>query len=65
VRHNKNRRPYELRIYDKCGWHTLQGQEHVLLDCPHELLDDGVLHRSRGDSKLPTTRLKTKLKVDK
>ena len=26
---------------------------------------NGVLHRSRGDSKLPITRLKTKLKVDK
>jgi len=28
--------PYELRICDKCDWHTVQDEEHILLDCPHE-----------------------------
>jgi len=36
--HNRNRRPYELRICDKCDWHSVQDEEHILLDCPHELL---------------------------
>jgi len=26
---------YELRICDKCDWHTAQDEEHILLDCPH------------------------------
>ena len=34
---NRNRRPYELRICDKCDWHSVQDEEHILLDCP--LLD--------------------------
>jgi hypothetical protein len=38
VRHNRNRRPYELRIWDKCDWHIIQDEEHILLDCPHEHL---------------------------
>ena len=38
MRHNRNRRPYELRIYDKCDWHSVQDEEHTLLDCPHEHL---------------------------
>jgi hypothetical protein len=38
MRHNKNRRPCELRICDKCDWHTVQDEEHILLDCPHEHL---------------------------
>ena len=38
MRHNRNRRPYELRIYEKCDWHSVQDEEHILLDCPHELL---------------------------
>ena len=40
VRCDRNRRPYELRICDKpeCDWHTVQDEEHILLDCPHEHL---------------------------
>ena len=37
-RHNSNIRPYELRICDKCDWHSVQDEEHILLDCPHEHL---------------------------
>jgi hypothetical protein len=29
---------HELRIYDKCDWHSAQDEEHVLLDCSHEHL---------------------------
>jgi len=29
---------YELRICDNCDWHTVQNEEHSLLDCPHEHL---------------------------
>ena len=36
MRYDRNRRPYELRICDKCDWHTVQDEEHILLDCPHE-----------------------------
>ena len=37
MRHNRNRRPYELRICDVCDWHTVQDhEEHILLDSPHE-----------------------------
>ena len=28
-------RPYELRTRD---WHSVQDEEHILLDCPHEHL---------------------------
>ena len=38
MRHNRNGRPYELRICDKRDWHTVQDEEHILLDCPHEHL---------------------------
>jgi hypothetical protein len=38
MRHDRNRRPYELRICDGCDWHTIQDEEHILLDCPHEHL---------------------------
>ena len=38
MRHNRNRRPYELRICDKFDWHSVQDEEHILLDCPHEHL---------------------------
>jgi hypothetical protein len=38
MRHNRNRRPYELRICDEGDWHTVQDEEHILLDCPHEHL---------------------------
>ena len=31
MRHNRNRRPYELRICDKCDWHSVQDEEHILL----------------------------------
>jgi len=38
MRHNRNRRPHELRICDKCDWHSVQDEENILLDCPHEHL---------------------------
>jgi len=38
MRHNRSRRPYELRICDKCDCHSVQDEEHILLDCPHEHL---------------------------
>jgi len=38
MRHNRNRRPYELRICDKRDWHSVQDEKHILLDCPHEHL---------------------------
>ena len=38
MRHDRNRRPYELRICDRCDWHTIQDEEHILLDCLHEHL---------------------------
>jgi len=38
MRHDRNRRPYELRICDSCDWHTSQDEEHILLDGPHEHL---------------------------
>jgi len=38
MRHNRNRRPYELRIGDKCDWRFVQDEEHNLLDCSHEYL---------------------------
>jgi len=38
TRHNRNRRPYELSICDKSDWHSVQDEEHILLDCPHEHL---------------------------
>ena len=38
MRHNRNRRPYELRICDKCDRHSVQDEEHILLDCPYEHL---------------------------
>jgi len=36
MHHNRNRRPYDLRICDICDWHSVQNEEHILLDCPHE-----------------------------
>jgi len=38
MRHDRNRRPYELRIWNRCDWHTIQDEKHILLDCPHEHL---------------------------
>jgi hypothetical protein len=38
MRHDRNRRPYELRICDRYDWHTIQDEEHILLDRPHEHL---------------------------
>ena len=35
-RHHGNRCPYELRICNKCDWHTVQDEEHVILDCPSQ-----------------------------
>jgi len=35
-RHQGNRCPYELRICNKCDWHTVQDEEHIILDCPSE-----------------------------
>ena len=38
LRHDRNtRRPCELRICDRCDWHTID-EEHSLLDCPHDHL---------------------------
>jgi len=45
MRHNRNRRPYELRICDKCDWHSVQDEEYNLLDCPHEHLSIRTQHR--------------------
>jgi len=25
-------------VRDRCDWHTIQDEEHILLDCPHEHL---------------------------
>ena len=30
MRHDRNWRPYELRICDRCDWHTIQDEEHIL-----------------------------------
>jgi len=38
MRHIRNRRPYELRICDECDWHSVQDEEHILLDCLREHL---------------------------
>ena len=38
MRHDRNRKPYELRICDRCDWHIIQDEERILLDCPHEHL---------------------------
>eukprot|EP00983_Pelagomonas_calceolata_P085557 1156584-Pelagomonas_calceolata.AAC.9 len=35
-RHHGNRCPYELKICNKCDWHTVQDEEHVILDCPSQ-----------------------------
>jgi hypothetical protein len=32
------RRPYELRICDKCDWHAVQDEEHMIFDCENEAL---------------------------
>eukprot|EP00983_Pelagomonas_calceolata_P074240 1152467-Pelagomonas_calceolata.AAC.6 len=32
--------PYELRICNKCDWHTVQDEEHVILDCPSQDLTE-------------------------
>jgi len=39
-RHHGNRCPYELRICNKCDWHTVQDEEHVILDCPSQDLTE-------------------------
>ena len=64
MRHNRNRRPYEPRICDKCdSVHSVQDEEQILLDCPHEhLISLCTQHRQlvfppqNGDS---PTRLRT------
>ena len=33
MRHDRNRRPYELRICDRCGWHTSQDEKHFVGLC--------------------------------
>ena len=30
MRHDKNRRPYELRFCDRCDWHTRQDEKHFV-----------------------------------
>eukprot|EP00983_Pelagomonas_calceolata_P056789 1144763-Pelagomonas_calceolata.AAC.4 len=37
-RHHGNRYPYELRIRNKCDWRTVQDKEHIVLDCPSQIL---------------------------
>ena len=32
-----NLTPHEFQ-QDNCDWHSVQDEEHILLDCPHELL---------------------------
>jgi len=39
-RHQGNRCLYELRICNKCDWHTVQDEEHIILDCPSQDLAD-------------------------
>jgi len=55
MRHNRNRRPYELRICDKFDWHSVQDEEHILLDCPHEHLVS--LHTQHRQLVLPPQAL--------
>ena len=38
MRHDRKSKPHELRICAKCDWHTVQDEEHILLDCPCEHL---------------------------
>jgi hypothetical protein len=49
MRHDRNRRPYELRICDRCDWHNIQDEEHILLDCPHEHLVSLRTQQQRGE----------------
>eukprot|EP00983_Pelagomonas_calceolata_P005228 170943-Pelagomonas_calceolata.AAC.1 len=35
-----NRCPHELRICNKCDWHTVQDEEHIILDCPPQDLTE-------------------------
>jgi hypothetical protein len=53
-------------ICDKCDWHTVQDEEHNLLDCPHEqLVSFHTQHRQLAWSCFPPqyegspTRLRT------
>ena len=39
-RHHGQRCPYELRICNKCDWHTVQDEEHIIMDCPSQDLAD-------------------------
>ena len=39
-RHHGRRCPYELRICNKCDWHTVQDEEHIILECPSQDLTD-------------------------
>eukprot|EP00983_Pelagomonas_calceolata_P009195 297410-Pelagomonas_calceolata.AAC.1 len=32
--------PYELRICNKCDWHIVQDEEHVILGCPSQDLTE-------------------------
>eukprot|EP00983_Pelagomonas_calceolata_P080505 1155172-Pelagomonas_calceolata.AAC.1 len=38
--HHGNRCPNELRICNKCDWHTVQDGKHVILDCPSQDLTE-------------------------
>eukprot|EP00983_Pelagomonas_calceolata_P066805 1149221-Pelagomonas_calceolata.AAC.1 len=39
-RHQGNKCPYEFRTCNKCDWHTVQDEEHVILDCPSQDLTE-------------------------
>eukprot|EP00983_Pelagomonas_calceolata_P101671 1158722-Pelagomonas_calceolata.AAC.5 len=43
-RHHGNRCPYELRIYNKCDWYTVQDEEHVILHRPSQDLTEVCTH---------------------
>ena len=43
LRHG-NRCPYELRICDKCDWHVVQDEEHIVFDCESEDLVQVRVH---------------------
>eukprot|EP00983_Pelagomonas_calceolata_P061526 1146865-Pelagomonas_calceolata.AAC.7 len=41
---NGNRCPYELRVCNKCDWHTVRNKGHIILDCPQASQDLTNLH---------------------
>jgi hypothetical protein len=42
----RSRGPYELQICDKCDWHVIQDEEHIVFDCESEdLVHVRALHQ--------------------